>query len=313
MKAMVSEITIGDYIFDNCHSVEITSGWQKLGDTAVIELPNIGGNLASKLKPGDAVEVKLGYDDLLVTEYTGYVVRVSPSTPVRVECLDEMWQLRQQTVSMSWKSTTLAEVLKYIAPDALLDQVPQMTLAPFRLDQVTRAEALEGINEQYGLAVYFRGPKLFAGLPYTEQGVAKEYYHFQRNCLMGDLSYRRAEDVRVKVKAVSIKPDNTRIEVTLGDNDGELHSLTYYNLTVAELNQQATEQMKRLRFDGYSGNFTAFGQPNPVHGAVVELHDDIYPERAGNYYIDQVRTTYGQGGYRHIITLGPSAANMNAA
>lgn len=312
MKAMMSEITIGDYIFDNCHSVEVTSTWQKLGDTAIIELPNIEGNLASLLKPGDAVEVKLGYDGLLVTEYTGYVVRVSPTMPVRVECLDETWKLRQQTVSMSWKSVELKDVLSYIAPDALLDQVPQMTLAPFRLDEVSRAEALEGINEMYGLAVYFRGPELYCGLPYGQQGIAAEHYHFQRNCLMGDLTYRRAEDVKVKVKAVSLLPDNTRREVELGDADGELHTLTYYNLTVAELNQQATEQMKRLRFDGYTGSFTGFGQPNPVHSAVVHLYDDVYPERAGSYYIDKVVTTYGRSGYRRTLSLGPSAAQSSA-
>lgn len=313
MKAMNSEITIGDYIFDNCHAVEVTSTWQRLGDTATIELPNIEGRLASLLKPGDPVEVKLGYDGLLTTEFSGYVVRVHPTMPVRVECLDEAWKLRQQTISMSWKSVTLREVLSYIAPDALLDQVPEMTLAPFRLDEVSRSEALEGINEVYGLAVYFRGPELYCGLPYAQQGIAEEHYHFQLNCLMGDLAYRRKEDVKVKVKAVSLMPDNTRLEVPLGDPDGELHTLTFYNLQEGELRQQAEEQMKRLRFDGYTGSFTGFGQPNPVHGAVVHLYDDVYPARAGSYYIDKVVTSYSPGGFRRAITLGPSAANSTAA
>lgn len=306
---MTSEISIGELVFDNCHAVEVVSTWQQLGDTATILLPNVEGRLASLLKPGDPVEVKLGYDGLLVTEFTGYVVRVAPTMPVRVECMDETWQLRQQTVSMSWPSIQLKDFLAWLVPGAMLDQVPQMTLSPWRVDGVTKAEALEAINEQYGLAVYFRGPQLFCGLPYTEQGIAEEHYHFQRNCLQGNLAYRRKEDVRVKVKAVGIRPDNSRLEVVIGDADGELHTLTYYNVGEAELRQQAEEQMKRLRFDGYSGSFLAFGQPNPVHGAVVHLYDEVYPEREGSYYIDQVITSYGPGGYRRSITLGPGAAN----
>ena len=313
MKYMCSRITIGDHVFDYCHSVEVTSTWQKLGDTATVEMPNVEGFLEKNVRPGDEVTIELGYDDLLVTEFTGYVVRLSPTTPVRIECADAMWKLKQETVSMSWKSVSLADVLKYIAPSAQLDQVPRMTLAPFRLDQVTRYQALESINEMYGLAIYFRGAQLFCGLPYTEQGLAQFKYHFQQNCLAGNLEYRRAEDVRVKVKAISLLPDNTRREVELGDADGELHTLNFYNLTVAELNQQATEQMKRLRFDGYSGSFIGFGQPNPQPTCVVELLDDVYPERAGAYYVDQVRTTYGQGGYRRELTLGPTAANLATA
>ncbi|MBS1944771.1 MAG: hypothetical protein JST98_06105 [Bacteroidetes bacterium] len=313
MKYMCSRITIGEHVFAYCHSVEVVSTWQKLGDKATVEMPNVEGMLEKKVRPGDEVTIELGYDDLLVTEFTGYVVRVSPTTPLRIECADAMWKLKQETVSMSWKSVSLAGVLKFIAPEARLEQVPQMTLAPFRIDQVTRYQALEKINEMYGLAIYFRGPQLFCGLPYTEQGLPRNKYHFQQNCLPGNLEYRRAEDVRVKVKAISLMPNNTRREVELGDADGELHTLNFYNLTEAELRLQATEQMKRLRFDGYSGSFMAFGQPSPQHTSVVELYDDVYPERAGTYYVDQVRTTYGEGGYRRELTLGPTAANLTGA
>lgn len=307
MKAMLSQIVIGDYEFDYVHSVSIESTWQKLGDTCVIELPNVRGQLDKVMRPGQEVIVRLGYDDLLVEEFRGYVTSVSPKAPLRIECADEVWKLRQETISMSWKSVTLKDVLKYLAPDALLDNVPGMTLAPFRLDKVTRAAALEHLHTTYGLAVYFRGPQLFVGLPYTEQGVAENIYHFQRNALFGSLVYRRAEDVKVKLTAISIKPDNTKITVDLGDSDGETHTMHFYNLTKAELEQQGKEKLKRLKFDGYSGALTAFGQPNPIHSSVVDLRDDTYPERAGKYFVDKVVTTYGPDGYRRAITLGPSS------
>lgn len=312
MKAMGSEITIGNYVFEYVHRVNVESTWQKVGDTCIIELPNVRGQLDKDIKPGQEVIVRLGYDGLLVEEFRGYVVRVSPTAPLKIECADEIWQLRQETVSMSWKSVKLKDLLAYLTPGAMLDSVPDMTLAPFRLDKVTRAAALESIRSSYGLAVYFRGPQLFVGLPYTEQGVPENRYHFQQNCLVGSLAYRRKEDVKVKVTAISLKPDNTRITVDLGDKDGEVHTLHFYNLTEAELKQQGTEKLARLKFDGYSGSFSGFGQPNPLHSSVVHLADDTYPERGGSYYVDKVVTSYSQSGYRREITLGPSAKSSEA-
>lgn len=308
MKAMTSEITIGDYVFEYVSSVSVESTWQKVGDTCTIELPNVRGQLDKDIRPGQEVIVRLGYDGLLVEEFRGYVVRVSPAAPLRIDCVDEIWKLRQETVSKSWKSVQLKDLLHYLAPGAMLNSVPQMTLAPFRLDRVTRAEALETIRSSYGLAVYFRGPQIFVGLPYTEQGVADNKYHLQQNCLVGSLSYRRKEDVRVKLTAISLKPDNTKITIDLGDKDGEAHTMHFYNLSESALKQQATEKMARLKFDGYSGSFTAFGQPNPVHSSVVHLQDSVYPERGGSYYVDKVVTSYSERGYRREITLGPTSA-----
>lgn len=308
MKQMVSEITIGDYVFAYCHSVEVESTWKELGEKAVVELPNVRGILDKEIHVGDAVRIRLGYDDLLVTEFEGYVCRISPSIPLRIECEDEAWQLKQDTVSASWRSIELKDLLAYLAPSALLDSVPAMTLAPFALDNVTRAQALQAIRDIYGLAVYFRGPQLFCGLPYTERDVPSNDYHFQRNIAdFGSLAYRRREDVKVKVKGISIQPDNTRITVELGDPTGETHTLHYYNLNAAELKQQAEEQMKRLRFDGYAGTFTAFGQPNTTHSGIVMLADDTFPERAGGYYVDRVVTSYDSRGYRKRITIGPTS------
>lgn len=311
MKAMCSHIIIGDYAFAYVSRVTVDSSWKNMGDTCTIELPNAEGRLDKYIKPGMPVEVQLGYDDALRTEFTGYVVRVAPGTPLRIECMDEMWQLKQDTISKSWKTVTLAEVLKFIAPDALLDSVPSMVLAPFRLDKVTRAEALSTIKEMYGLAVYFRGPQLFVGLPYTERGLAKRVYHFQKNALVGGLAYRRKDDVKVTVKAISIMPDNSRIELELGDKSGEQHTLHFYNLDKVALKQQGEEKLSRLKFDGYSGAFDAFGDPNIEHTAIVQVQDDKYADRAGDYFADAVRTSYGADGYRRNITLGPVAGNAS--
>lgn len=309
MKAMNSRITIGQYVFNYCHQAEVNTSWKTLADTAVVELPNVEGMLEKQLKPGLPVIIELGYDGLFVEDFRGYVSAVSPKTPIRIECMDEMWKLRQETISKSWRSTTLEEVVRYIAPSALLASVPLITLAPFRLDKVTRAEALEVIKEQYGLAVFFRGPQLYVGLPYQlDEDPFLWRYHFQKNVAsFGSLEFRRADDVKVKVKAISILPNNDRLEEDLGDADGELHTLHFFNLTRSELKKQGDEKMKLLKFDGYKGSMLAFGFPNAQHSGIAVLDDGKYPERKGRYFIDAVKVTYGPNGYRREITPGKAA------
>lgn len=309
MKAMNSRILIGPYRFDYCHRVEVTSSWKTLADTASIELPNVQSGLEKDLRPGMEVVVLLGYDGAYSEDFRGYVSSVAPKTPLRIECMDEMWRLKQESISQSWRSVKLEQVLRFIAPGALLNNVPDVTLAPFRLDKVTRAEALEVVKEQYGLTVFYRGPQLYVGLPYMVDDEPEVYrYHAQKNVAsIGSLEYRRADDVRVKVKAISVLPDNSRVEVELGDADGELHTMHFFNLSKSELERQAKERLALMKFDGYKGSFTAFGLPNATHSGVVDLRDEKYPDRGGRYFIDEVKVSYGSSGYRREITLGKQA------
>lgn len=308
MMAMNCHIIIGDYEFTYCHKVEVQSSWKTIADTAVVELPNVQGLLDKKVKPGQEVIISCGYNDTLAEVFRGYVSAVSPTTPMRIECMDEMWKLRQETISNSWRSVSLKEVVQFIAPGAIAT-VPDITLNPFRLDKVTRAEALEHIKETYGLAVFFRGPELYVGLPYgIDEEPFRHKYHFQQNVAsFGSLEYRRAEDVKVKVKAISVQPDNSRVEVELGDTDGEQHTLHFYNLTEAELKKQANEKMALLKFDGYKGTFTGFGFPAMQHSGIAELEDGVYPDRGGHYFVDAVTITYGPNGYRREISPGKKA------
>lgn len=310
MKAMTCNIIIGNWEFDYCHKVEIKTSWKTLTDTCTIHLPNVQGTLDTKIKVGDEVIVRLGYDGVLSEDFRGYVARVKPASPMVIECQDEMWKLKQQTVSHSWKSASLEEVLKFLVPHAQV-KVPGITLSPFRLDKVTKAQALEKIKEEYGLCVFFRGPELYIGLPYGIDEEPFEFrYHMQKNVAsFGSLEYRRKEDVRVKVKAISLLPNNTKHEVEVGDSDGEQHTLHFYNLTKEELKQQAEAKIDLLKFDGYKGSFTAFGQPNAQHSGIAKLKDDTYQDRGGDYFIDAVSIAYGPDGYRRELELGKRATS----
>lgn len=308
MEAMNSYITIGDYEFNNCHSFKTTKSWKNLVQNASIKMHNIAGMLGA-IKVGDPVEIYAGYDGMERNkEFIGYVSEILPTTPVEIRCEDEMWQLRQKTVSGSWPSITLTNLLKYLVPSAKVE-CPDVVLSPFRLDAVTTTRALQILKDEYLLTIYFRDKTLFAGLPYIEKGLPEIVYHFQKNALAKGLIYKHKADLKVKVKAISLLPDNKHITKEYGDSDGDMTTLHFYNKTEKELDVLAPEQLNRMKYDGYRGTFRSLGgYPFCDHSYTLWLEDDLYPEREQGVFADLVVTDYGPDGYNRTITPGRKIA-----
>ncbi len=316
MKWMNSHIEIGNLVFrDRVSSIEVTSSRKEVTSMATIRMPRysrmlVEGQSEYRIRTGDAVTIKLGYDGEFKFEWKGYVSSIKPTTPLEINCEDEMWKLKQVQVSHSWESIKLKDLLKFIAPQATIN-APEVELEPFRLDKVTKAQALAKLKEEYGLDVYFRGQTLYCGLSYGD-GNGNAQLHLQKNVPriseQSGFEFKRKEDVRLKVKAISILPDNTRVEVEVGDPDGEQRTMTFYNIKKeAELKRLALDRINKLKYDGYRGALRIFGWPVCTHGATAELLDDNYPERNSKVFIDSVKTSYGSDGYRQEIELGRSA------
>ncbi len=317
-------LTVGSYSTSFAHNIEIESGFREIGDRAVIELPNLAGKLEQSFRIGDPVEIQLGYDDQNSLEFSGYVAEISPRIPFKMVCEDGLYiAKRTQVQPGSWKSMTLAELIAHAAgPNVLLGDIPQVTLKPYRIEQgSTLAQVLDKLKEDYMLVAYYRGNKLFVGLPYTEFSAANTplsvaWGRYASYRLHGDLAnvvsadeltWRFADQVKLQAKAVSILPDNTRIEATVGDSDGEQRSLFFRNITTkADLEAIATAELARLKYDGYAGSIETFGTPRVIHGATASLQDERYPARSGEYLVDKVTTRWGLEGFRRVVELGPA-------
>ena len=314
MHAMSSYIQIGDHGFKRINSFKVKSSRKTLTDTAVIKIANVSSLLNDankKIKVGDIVTITGGYNGNNNIEFEGYVSEIKPSSPLEIMCEDEMWKLKQQTITKSWESVKLVDVLKFIVPDVNTVECPDMTLSPFRLVKVTKAKALEAIKEAYGIDIYFRSKKLFAGLAYTEKDPKTVKYHFQKNIpsrrLQNGLIYKKKGDIKIKVEAISLLPDNTKIVKTVGDEDGETHTLHFYNLTEAELKQQAESKIDLMKYDGYRGNLIAFGLPFVQHGDKAKIIDINHPDQDGSFLIDSVETEYSDSGIRRFVYPGKVA------
>ena len=320
MLSFNAKVTIGPYDASASFSeFEGTSTWKSIGDSATLKLGGLRARLENQITTGMKVTVELGYDGQYFPEFEGYVAEIMPTLPFTLRLEDAAYQLKRQTVTKSWKSVSLKDVLRYLYDGPVSISVPDVTLAPFRLDRVSKYKALEKIKEEFGLTIYFRGATLFAGLAYTDKQ-AKDVVLYRitgdwrqqlaPNVVDSDLTYKRRDDVRLGVRAVSILRNNKRVEAKVGDEDGDQITMHFYNVTSeASLKKLATEKLNLLKFEGYRGSLTTFGIPGVEHGMAAQLRDELYPEREMEVFVDEVKTSVSKSnGFRRVLQLGRKAS-----
>ena len=259
-------IKINGINFSRVNAIKIESSEEHLADTAIIKVPtsarlkrvdNITDVETAKLfKAGDKVEIKIGYG-VPKLEFEGYVKRVNFTTPVQIECEDSVYVLRKKPIKKSWKNTTLKEIINHLIADTgikTVGEMPTINFTTFYLKDVNAAFALQKLRDEYGLGIYFLSlSELFVGfsdapsLGEVKYNIGDDANH-ESNVIKPNLKYREADDVKLKVKAVYIHKDNTRTEVEVGDADGELRTLYFYDIESSkQLKKQAIEEIKKYK------------------------------------------------------------------
>lgn len=309
MRQLTCDIRIGQFQFFFVTEVSIESSWKQLTDRAQITLPRKlkwkDKYLRDEIKRGDGVEIYLGYDFDMNLEFSGYVSEVRNGVPVEILCEDEMWQLKQTNITKAWRTVTLPVMLKEIVPAGITVNALDADLGPFRINKVSVAKVLEKLRQVYGFVSFFRDGVLQVGYPYSQVQSDRGAFLFEGDIISNRLEYKKADDTKIKVRAISVLPGGDVIERELGAQDGEIHTLHFYNLSAAQLLQSAEEEAKRLRYEGYRGDFETFGAPYLQHSDIADLNSIEYPERAGSYLIDETKVRFGMQGFRRSIKLGP--------
>ena len=312
---LTCDVTVGNYRFRQVNEVRVEKSWRELGDRCTIKLPSVKKRLQELIKAGDPVKVTLWYlGQPQHVEFEGFVRRVLPNIPFELECEDNVYLLRKTNLSKSWKGTTLKEIVKYLVDQTnakhssrftMYGQIPDVNFEQFRLSNANAAHALEKLKEEYGLTSYFRGTELFVGLAYQQNpGTVK--YSLAWNVIEYDLKERKEEDFELKVKVIGIRKDNTRVEVEVGDKNGEHRTIFKYNVVdKAQLTKLGEEELKKLKFTGFEGTLKTFLYPYAEPLMTADLKDPLYSERrAGAYIIDSVTTEFSTEGARREIELG---------
>ena len=315
--AMVAKITFAkahgraEIVVRKPNAVKIDSSWKMLTDTASIILPrNVSyfdkHQIRDVFKNGDPVLIELGYNGNYVKEFSGYITRVSAGIPIVIECEDEMYKLKRIPVNISLRKTTLPKLLKQIVPGYEINAL-EIEMGAQRFSNVTVSAVLEYLKQDYALYSYMKNGVLLVGKIYQDDSNDDNIeLHLEKNVVDNALNYKNEEDVIIKIKAISTLFTGDKIEVTVGDDDGEIRQLSYYGIKLKEeLKKLAEADLKKYKVDGYDGSVETFGIPFIKHGDKINLKSDLYPDRSGLYYVEKVQTIFDDSPqYHRTVTLG---------
>ncbi|WP_147367965.1 hypothetical protein [Fibrisoma montanum] len=323
------EVKVGNYRINGIESITIESSVDLLSDKCTITFPgalyNKPWQVEDKLKRGDKVTVKLGYNVKdnpanLHTEFVGYLRSFGPNLPMKLECEDAAYLLRKPIPDRHFKKTTAVEVIRYIVGEVnkqltgdsiqFVTNLKGLDYEKFTLIRANGYEALQKIKDDFGIAIYCRTnaagkPELHCHLAYTEKrGEVK--YDFMKNVEESDdLKYIKKDDVRFRAKVIGHQKNGKTIQIEVGDKGGDLRTIHLPNVSSKEsLEKAGKEHLKRLTYDGYKGSLKGWLIPVCEIGYYATVVDKEYPEREGKYFVNAVKTEFNKSGGCRTVTLG---------
>lgn len=326
MYRPVVSIQIGDNVFDFLTRGVVTSTWKNFTDTGELVIPHkfvkdnkvIYADKDSFFKKGDPVAIEAGYYPQKDLIFEGYISAVKPENPVILKLEDAAWILKQTNLTLSYKSVSLNQLLegclkaaKAKATGFVLEGLNKIKietvdaqLGAFRLTNVNIVNVLDELKKTYALRSFFRQNTLYVGLAYYKTGKRTTLVLKEDTFEDEDLEYMKKDEIKFKVKGISMLENNKKLEVEVGDPNGEQRTITKYNLTEKELRAACLREIDTLRYEGFRGKFKTFFTPVLYHGDEIELIDRKTPEKNGVYLIEGVEYEIGVDGYFQIITLG---------
>ena len=325
MFTLSHDIRIAGKRFSGIEAVEIKKAISNLSSSATIKVPatalvkktdgsRVNVLIAQEIKRGDKVEIELGYNGILRREFTGYVSRINYAQPMEIECQDASFRLREITIQKRYTATDITVVLRDILEGTGIDYTTEgLTLRTEKLNlttdagqSITRLEALRFLIDRYCLTGYFdNNERLFVGLR-QGQKTGEVKLRLGWNTIKDDeLKFHSKDEQRIKITAVYIDRAGVRTEVKVGDDEGESRTVFLTDVSdKSKLKELATQELEKLKFDGYAGKVTAFLIPYAEPGFVVKITDEQYNERSGSYYCEGTELEFGQSGARRKIIIG---------
>ena len=309
---MVYDIQIGNYKLGLLQSVEIHKSVDLLADTAIVIVPGVVYNqsldIEEKVKVGDPVTVKLGYDDNLVTEFEGYLQRIdTDDNSIIFNLEDGVYLTRKPVKDKQFSKTTVKEIARYCLSEIgmkELDCTYNITYEKFVIKNANAHDVLKKLQDDTKANIYMKGNQLNIHPAYVEKG-GDVYYDFAVNIEKSDLKYRSKDDRKFEIVVEGIGLDGKKKTVTVGTTGGEKRTVKVFNvMDDAALKQRGTEEMKYLVYDGYEGSITGWLVPyvEPTYSAHV--YDKEYEYKTGSYYVVSVTTTFDESGGVRKVELG---------
>lgn len=319
---MIWNITIGAYRLSLLDSCEVHKSVDLLADTCIIKVPATVYNKAlkveykgnaeeveSKIKRGDKVIVKLGYDDKLTAEFEGWLQAISTDDgSITFNCEDDLFLLRKAVKDKQFKNADVKTIAQYLLTETGVNLKLNVTLNikydKFVISKATAYDVLKKLQDETKGNIYIAKGALNIHPPYIQNhGYVK--YSFQKNIEKSDLKYKKADDKKIEVVVENTGLDGKKVTVTSGTTGGDKITINGYGLSKQAMQSLADNEYKRQMYDGYEGSITTWLIPYSEPGFSAQIKDDDYEYKDGWYYATAVTTTFdGSGGGVRKVQLG---------
>ncbi|GHV13637.1 hypothetical protein FACS1894169_01070 [Bacteroidia bacterium] len=306
-----SRLTITDpetkqgVLFQHISEAEINQSVKTIGDTATVIIPRRYGLIRDKeilqyIKTGYAVSLELGYNGEYFEEFNGFIREIGSGYPLKLYLDDAFYKLRKNSFNKSWKSITLKQLLTVIA-DGYKIECPDVSLGAFQIDNQSSFVVLQRLREDpYGFYSFLKDNTLYCQFAYDVRGIGEIYtYNFTKNVKKSDLKFKRKEDFKIRIRAISNLSNGKKIKLEVGNMEKEASIRTFNtrDKTEKELRELALKRLDGLVFNGFEGTVTGFGYPRVTAGDTLRLVSPKEPEQNGDYLTETVTIRYGNAYY----------------
>ena len=313
MYTLDFEVKIGEFYLGMVDSITIHKSVELLADTCEIILPaarlNKALEIEEQIKRGDEVSVSIGYKEVgIKEEFKGYLQRISTDGgSIKLFCEDDLFQFRKYLPNEELKkislSDLLSKVVKGIGKNYKVNCSYTWVYDKFVIRDATGYDVLKKVQEECGADIYLKDGVLHIHPP--GEVVGKErFYDFAVNIEEAELSFKRAEDKKVKVVVKAIMPDGKVKEIEVGSTGGEKVEVKCHASDTASMKARGEAEVKRRTFDGYDGSITTWLIPECNPGDTASIHDGDYTYKDGTYFVRSVTTEFSEGGGKRKVELG---------
>lgn len=306
------DIAIGGYKVKTLTEVKIITSVLNLSDTATITMPgqylNTWRKIEDKVHVGDAVTIKLGYDNNLETEFIGYLKRISrDNNSLVLECEDALYLLDKTVADKEYKKETLkgilSDILTQVDTNLNVECGYDFNYEKFVVFKSTALDVLKKVHEDTKANIWFEGKTLKVQPVYQKpEGDKAVIYDTEVNVQSNELKWKDATDKKVMVEVKYVSPNGNLAEEKYGVNGGEKVTRYAGARSKEDLKQAAENEYKLWNYSGYEGSLTGWLVPAVKAGGSVRLRDKERPE--GVYYVTGVEIEFGRNGAKRKVTLG---------
>lgn len=307
-------IKIGGYRLKMVEKVSIKRSVELLADTATVTLPatvfNKTISIEDKIKVGDAVEIELGYNDDLKTEFKGYLKSIkTDGGSLTLELEDDIYLFRKSVKDEEMKDASVKKILENICSQVGGFSVScdyDFTYDKFVINNATGYDVLKKIQDEASPNIYLKDKVLHVHPQYAEIfGEAR--YDFGKNIEREgtDLKYKSEDERKFLIVVEGTDETGATVSVEKGTTGGDKMTLKLPGVSSkSSLEQKAQSVLDQKVYTGYEGSFQSWLIPYVDAGYKVAITDPDYEVKNGTYYVISVETTFSKDGGVRKVTLG---------